>query len=107
MKGEVFAYVGLSQNIKDLKDLKDLLPSRLVLYCLLRSRWWTLGRSTAPRSFPLIESVLVPEVSPFVKTVTIKTRSTGRPCGMCWELIRGLFCVTPQKCGVPGAMMWV
>ena len=29
-KGEVFAYVGLPQNLKDLKDLRDHVPGNLV-----------------------------------------------------------------------------
>ena len=50
---------------------------------LLRSRWWTLKRSAAPRSFPLIERFLVPKVSLSVKTVTTQTRKEGlsRPMG--------------------------
>ena len=37
-KGEVFAYVGLPQNLKDLKDLKDAVLStegRVVGLCML------------------------------------------------------------------------
>ena len=44
------------------------LPCRFALSCLLRSRWRSLGRSAAPRSFPLVESFLVSEVSTFIKT---------------------------------------
>ena len=52
VKGVVFAYVGLPQNLKDLKHQSTKAPPLRVF--------------------------LVSKVSPFVETVTIKTRSLGR-----------------------------